>query len=377
MSDAEETESRTFGLAGMELTSTQIVMAILGLAVLLLVPEVEDLFVNVRLSTTHRGLLFGLAAVGLNLLLRHTGLVSFGHAAFFGGGAYGSAVLFQHLGVREGVLLFLGALVVATTLAVIIGWLVSGHVDIYFALLTLAFNQLLYALVLGLGFFNYSDGLFLREGTSRPTLFGLALGSDRYDLLLYYVTIVIVIVSLIVMWRIVKSPFGRALDAVGQDRTRAQFIGIPVKRYVWAAFVISGLYGGLAGGLFALIELHIQPGPTLFAFRSGEILFMAILGGFQTLTGPLVGGVVLVYFLENAQFITEFFNALTGAVLLVIVFVLPKGIVGSVPDIWRGLLARARNPNQLGEDASAIGTLITKNIKDAVETTRILLFGVK
>ena len=380
MSEATEDDGpRTFSpMKGVELTITQIVLIVAGLAVLFLIPEVHGAFDNIRLSTTHRGLLFGLAAVGLNLLLRHTGLVSFGHIAFFGGGAYGAAVLVEYGGVESSILLVLGGTVVATTIAIIVGYLVAGHVDIYFALLTLAFNQVLYAIVLGSEFFNYSDGLSLRSGgTGRPTLLGTEFGATEYNLLLYYITIIVVVVSLIVMYRIISSPFGRALDAVGQDRTRAKFIGIPVRRYVWGAFVISGFYGGLAGSIFSLLELRVLPDSTMYVFLSGELLFMAILGGFQTLVGPLVGGVVLTYFLDNARFATEYFNLLTGVVLLLIVFVLPNGVVGSAPDIAAGVRHRLTNPAQLGKDASTLGSLVVNNIRDAIETTRILLFGVK
>jgi len=364
-------------LEGVRLTPVKIGLALAGILALFLVPEVHGSFDNIRLSTTHRGLLFGLAAVGLNLLLRHTGLVSFGHAAFFGGGAYGGAALVSHTGVERGLLIILGAVLVATSLAVIIGWLVAGHVDIYFALLTLAFNQVLFAIVLGSGFFNYSDGLSVRpDGRGRPSLFGIDFGPTEFNLILYYLTILIVIVSLLVMWRLINSPFGRALDAIGQNRTRARFIGVPVKRYVWGAFVISGVYGGIAGGLFALLELRVLPEPTLFVFVSGEILFMAILGGFQTLTGPLVGGVILTYFLDNARFVTEYFNALTGIVLLLIVFVLPKGVVGSVADITVWARRRVRDPGRISDDIAAVTRTIISSVRDAVQTTRVLLFGV-
>jgi branched-chain amino acid transport system permease protein len=134
------------------------------------------------------------------------------------------------------------------------------------------------------------------------------------------------------MWRLVNSPFGKALDAIGQDRTRARFIGIPVERYVWAAFVISGVYGGVAGALYAMLQLQIDPNGTLFFLRSGDILFMTILGGFQTLIGPLVGGIVLIFVQDVGQDFTTFFNAVTGFVLLLLVFGFPEGIVGTITD---------------------------------------------
>jgi branched-chain amino acid transport system permease protein len=364
-------------MKGLELSKRQSVNAFVGIALLFVLPDLAKLSSYLSFGTVHKGLLFGFAAVGLNLLLRHTELVSFGHAAFFGGGAYTAAVLAAHLQVDSVLLLLFGAVVGATTLAVIIGYLVSGHLDIYFALLTLAFNQVLYAIVLGTAFFNYNDGLSVRGGGTRPELLGLSTSIEGYRVLIYYLTLVLVLVGLLIMWRIIKSPFGRALDAIGQNRTRARFIGIPVERYVWGAFVISGLYGGVAGGLFALVELHVRPAPVLFAFVSGEILFMAILGGFQTLLGPLLGGVVLVYMLDLGRHYTELFNLYTGLVLLVVVFLMPRGLLGSWPDIRAGLGRIREDPSVVGEMARAAGERLRDAVYRSVENLKLLLGGAR
>ncbi|ELY71053.1 branched-chain amino acid ABC transporter permease [Natrinema versiforme] len=361
---------------GMELTKSQSVLAVLGLVVLFAVPDITRL-TSLSFQAIHRGILFGLAAVGLNLLLRHTELVSFGHAAFFGVGAYGAAVLASHFDVSSGLLLLVGSVLASTAIAVLIGYFVAGYLDIYFALLTLAFNQVLYAFVLQSGYFNYSDGLSVRpDGLNPPTLFGLQWTSSGYDLILYYFTVVVLVVSLLAMWKLVNSPFGRALDAIGQDRTRARFVGIPVEKYVWIAFAISGVYGGLAGGLFALLQLHVSPEPTLYAFVSGEILFMAILGGFGTLVGPVIGGVVLVYLLIQAPFYVEYYNALTGLVLIAVVLFLPEGILGSIPKIGTGLARRRSDPGLLREDVATVGSSLRRGVSRAVTTVRIIVFGV-
>lgn len=371
-------------MKGLRLSKLQILVGLLAIVVLLLVPEIEGYFDNLQLDTTHNGLLWGMAALGLNLLLRKTELVSFGHAAFFGGGAYGGAMLVNFADVTSGLLILFGAALFATLLAVVIGWLVADYVDIYFALLTLAFGQMLFAIAIGSRTLGQDEGLRLRQGGEAigapPTLFGLEFTlqeQGQYRLLLYYFTIVLLIVSLIVMYRIMKSPFGSALDAIGQDRTRARFIGIPVTRYVWSAFIISGLYGGIAGGLYGLRQLSIGPERTLEVFVSGEILFMAILGGFQTLIGPIIGGIVLTFLLDNARFITSHFELLTGAVLIFLVFFMPQGIIGSAPAIKDGAIERVRNPSLLGDDVGTVTTMVTESIKDAIQTVKILLFGVK
>jgi branched-chain amino acid transport system permease protein len=324
-------ETRVRVMKGLELSRKQAAFALVGLLLAFAVPDLARLTSSVQLSVVHQGLAFGLAAVGLNLLLRHTKLVSFGHAAFFGTGAYAAALLASKLNVSSMTVLVIGAILAAGLMAAIIGYLSLRHTGLYFSLLTLAFGQLLYALVQGQSYLGSSDGLPVRPGeANQPLIFGTALDAEAYAVLLYYLTLVFAVVSLLVMYRLVQSPFGAALDAIGQDRTRAEFIGIPVRRYVWLAFVISGLYGGLAGAVYAMVQQHVRPGPVLYFLQSGDILFMAILGGFQTLLGPLVGGIVLVFLQDAGKDFTNYFDALTGVVLLIIVFAFPEGIVGSL-----------------------------------------------
>ncbi|ELZ81062.1 branched-chain amino acid ABC transporter permease [Haloferax elongans ATCC BAA-1513] len=360
-------ETRVRVTKGLELTKRQSMLALVGLLVVFAIPDIATVTPSLQLTVVHQGLLFGLAAVGLNLLLRHTRLVSFGHAAFFGTGAYTAAVLAAKFDVASFSLLLIAAMVVATLVAAIVGYLSLRHTGLYFSLLTLAFGQLLYALVQGQSFFGSSDGLPVRPGAARqPLIFGLALDSEAYAVILYYLTVIILVVSLVVMWRLVNSPFGNALDAIGQDRTRAQFIGIPVQRYVWIAFVISGVYGGVAGALYAMVQQHVRPGPVLYFLRSGDILFMAILGGFQTLLGPLVGGVLLVFLQDVGRDVTAYFDALTGVALLIIVFGLPRGLVGSLRA--GGLLAAATR--DFRENPAVVGEWISAAVTGIVEATR-------
>jgi branched-chain amino acid transport system permease protein len=364
-------------MKGLELTPKQAVLALVGLVFAFVVPDVANLTASVQLSVVHQGLALGLAAVGLNLLLRHTKLVSFGHAAFFGTGAYATALLASKLDVAAMSVLVVAAVLAAALMAAIIGYLSLRHTGLYFSLLTLAFGQLLYALVQGQSYLGSSDGVPVRPGeANQPLIFGLALDADAYAVLLYYLTVIFAIVSLLVMYRIVKSPFGAALDAIGQDRTRAEFIGIPVRRYVWIAFVISGIYGGLAGSIYALVQQHVRPGPVLYFLQSGDILYMAILGGFQTLLGPLIGGVVLVFLQDAGKDFTSYFDALTGIVLLIIVFGFPKGIVGSLrPD--GNVRARGRelveNPSVVGSWAASAKSALLTALADWVKDVRAML----
>jgi branched-chain amino acid transport system permease protein len=375
-------ETRVRVVRGLELTRRQAILLFVGVVVLFAVPDVAALSDAVQLGVVHQGLLFGFAAVGLNLLLRHTKLVSFGHAAFFGTGAYTAAVLASSAGVRSLFLLLLGGIAVATVMGAVIGALSLRHTGLYFALLTLAFGQLLYAIALGQeALLGGSDGLPIRPGpANQPLVLGTALSPEVYRIITYYLTVVVILVGLLVMWRIVQSPFRNALDAIGQDRTRAEFIGLPVRRYVWVAFVVSAVYGGVAGGLYAVVRQYVRPEGTLFFLRSGDILFMAILGGFETLLGPLLGGVVLVILQDLGRDVTPYFEALTGIVLLVLVYGFPEGIVGSLSEggTLRSGLARFRsNPSVAGEWLRSGGRSLASRLSQSVTNLRIIILGAK
>jgi branched-chain amino acid transport system permease protein len=347
-------------MKGLELTRARLVLVVTALIITAAVPDIAGLHPDFQLEIIHRGLLWGFAAVGLNLMVRNLELYSFGHAAFFGGGAYTVAVLATKYNVKHIVLLLVGAVLVVLVLGVAIGFLIRRYSALTFGLLSLAFGQVLFAFVKNQAYFNYTDGLPIRPGPGRPLIFGIAFPPDQYSVLLYYLTVVVLVVGLLVMWRIVNSPFGVALSAIGQNRTRARFIGINVERYVWVAFVISAVYGGVAGGLYAMVTQHVLPGSTLSFFRSGEILFIVVLGGYQTLTGPILGGVTLIALQDIGPGLTEFFNALTGLVLLAVVFLFPKGIVGTP----RAMLESDRSFSAQVRDAAA--KVHPRQLRDAV-----------
>jgi branched-chain amino acid transport system permease protein len=330
--------------------------AVGGVVVLLAVPDLVRLSDLLGLRPFAHGLTIGIAAVGLNILLRHTELVSFGHAAFFGAGGYTTAIVSTYLGVDSFFLMLVLGVLIATVLAMVIGALSLRHTGLYFSLLTLAFGMLLFALVQGNdSFFNGTDGLFVRPGggVTRPDLLGISLDPVAYDAVTFYVAVGVAVVGLLVMYRIVRSPFGNALDAIGQDRTRARFIGLPVKRYVWGAFVISGVYCGAAGALWGLYSQSVDPATTLYFLVSGDILYSAILGGFGTLVGPLVGGVVFFVFRDLAV-ITEYDSAVMGTLLIALVYFFPRGIVGSLKDlVARGVGTDPPEPPEPTEGAEA------------------------
>lgn len=385
-------------MKGLSVTPLQLLGVIIGIGLLFALPDIARVTENlpIRERPLYRGMVLGLAAVGLNLLLRHADLTSFGHAAFFGTGAYTVAILMQFYGVQSIYVLVPLAIVAATLVAVLIGYFTLPHEGLYFALVTLAFGQLLYSIPRGITELGGTDGLnaLISEGPvleRYPTIGGVALNGTEpiHNSLLFAITITVAIVLLLVMFRIVRSPFGRALDAIGQQRTRARFLGLPVKRYVWAAFIISGFYGGVAGGLYAVFFTSgISPDQTLQVFVSGDILYIAILGGFNTLTGPFVGGIIFEVLTNRASDFTltgpggekEIGRMLTGIVLLIIVFGFPSGVVGSLKKGGRVREAAATfrdDPSVIGPWLSRAGTGIVDAGKRAVKNVRILLLGVK
>ena len=365
-------------LSGLEFDRRQLAVIAVALVFLLLLPDIVSL-VGLSFPFVLKGLTFGIAALGVNLLLRHTQLVSFGHAAFFGAGAYGAAVLASYGGVDSGIVLLLGAALVGTLAAVVIGFLVAGHREIYFALLTLAFGQLMFAIVIGSQFFNFDDGLSVRVDGERASLLGvdrmLDVGAGGYRVLLYYGILVILLALLLLTWRIVNSPFGKTLDAIGQNDLRAEFIGIPVKRHIWTVFILSGLYGGIGGGLFALLQPHVRPQGTLHVLISGELLLMALVGGFQTILGPIIGGVIIIYLLDLARFQADYYNALAGIILVAVVLFFPQGLLGSTDTVRSGARQVRENPRVVGSWARELGARTRGGVRNGIASAKHLLFG--
>jgi branched-chain amino acid transport system permease protein len=386
-------------MKGLELTPVQLLLLLGGIGLLFVLPALSRSLENIplRIRPIYRGMVLGLAAVGLNFLLRHADLTSFGHAAFFGTAAYTVAVMVQWFNIQSAVVLMAVAITSATLMAVLVGYFTLPHEGLYFALVTLAFGQLAFSIPVGISELGGTDGLNALTGEAGvaigeqyPRLGGIFFnGQEVPNTILFWITIVIAVVSLLVMLRLVRSPFGNALDAIGQQRTRARFLGLPVKRYVWAAFIISGIYGGIAGALYALFfSTSIDPGATLEVFVSGDILYIAILGGFKTLTGPFIGGIVFETLSNIASDVVltgpagekEVGRLITGAVLLVIVFAFPSGIVGSLKPggrVYEGFRTLIRDPSVLGPWTRQVGAGIVDAGRRAVKNVRILILGVK
>lgn len=282
------------------------------------------------LTVVHIGLLWGMAALGLNLLVRYTGLGSFGHALFFGSGAYTVALLANYYGTTQVFVMLLAGALVATVIGVVAGYLSRQYTGLVFGLFTLALGQLALGVVKGNQLFGGTTGLAVRPGEiPNPKILGIVFEPSMYRFVLYQLSLAFLVLGLIVMWRMGNSPFGSALDSIGDNRLRARMIGIPVERYVTIAMTISALYGGLAGAMWAVTIQHVRPSQVLPFFRSGEMLFMVILGGVNTLVGPVVGGLVLHVILSQTKLFFDNPSPYIGVFLVLSVFLFPHGIVGT------------------------------------------------
>jgi branched-chain amino acid transport system permease protein len=273
-------------------------------------------------------LCWALFAVAVDLLLGFTGLLSFGHAAFWGTSAYASGLVAIHAGVPFPVAVLAGALV-AAALAVPIGYLAVRRTGIYFAMVTLAFAQLIYYVA------NNQRGLTGGENGLQSVpreLFGLDLTDAYY---FYYAALPIVLLGLWAAWRIVNSPFGRVLVGIRDNPARARALGYPVHRYKLLAFVLSAFLAGLGGGLFAMAHRFVTL-DTLHWTTSGKAVVMVVLGGIGTLWGGVVGAGLLVRLEDWLSFAGfESVGLVTGGLFVVVVLVFRRGIWGTAADLLR------------------------------------------
>ncbi len=286
-----------------------------GLAVLVLAPL---FFYPVFLMKL---LCFALFACAFNLLLGYTGLLSFGHAAFFGGAAYFTAHTVREWGLPPE-LGILAGVVGAAFLGAIIGFFAIRRQGIYFAMITLALAQMFYFFCLQAEFTRGEDGI---QSVPRGHLFGVIDLSQSTNM--YYFVLAVFVIGIIIIWRIINSPFGMILKSIRENETRAISLGYSVRNYKLAAFVMSATLTGLAGGLKALV-FQFATLTDVGWQMSGEVILMTLLGGIGTLIGPLFGA-ALVVTLQNYLATSEFpVTIITGVVFMVCVLLFRRGIVG-------------------------------------------------
>ena len=264
-------------------------------------------------------LVAALFAVSLHFIMGPAGMHSFGHAAYFGLGAYGAALIVRKLGMPMEVALLVAPLLAAVG-AFLYGWFCVRLSGVYLAMLTLAFAQITWAIAFQwdavTGGSNGLTGVWPAEWLSDKQTY-------------YYATLALVACAVLLMHRFLYSPFGYAMRASRDSVLRADAIGINVRRISWVAFVIAGAFAGLAGALYAFSKGSISP-ETLHVSRSIDGLVMVLLGGLQTLAGPIVGAVTFTWLHDTVARNTDYWRAMLGAIILILVLLFPQGIAGFV-----------------------------------------------
>lgn len=282
-------------------------------------------------------LCFGLFAAAFNLLLGYTGLLSFGHAAFFGGAAYFTAHAAKEWGWNPEFALAIGVLG-ATALGVVIGAIAIRRQGIYFAMITLALAQMFFFFCLQVPFTHGEDGI---QAVPRGRLFGIIDLNDTMTM--YYFVLAVFVLGLLVIWRFVNSPFGMILKAIRENENRAISLGYATAQYKLGAFVMSAALSGLAGGLKALV-MQFATLTDVDWHMSGQVVLMTLIGGIGTLLGPVVGAGIVIA-LQNRLATSAFpVTIITGLVFMICVMLFRRGLVGELAHSRLGRAMGLRPP---------------------------------
>jgi branched-chain amino acid transport system permease protein len=283
-------------------------------------------------------LCFALFACAFNLLLGYAGLMSFGHAMFFGMAAYFYGHVVKEWGWIPEAGLLVGTLGGAA-LGAVTGALAIRRQGIYFAMITLAFSQMIFFFCVQAPFTHGEDGL---QGIPRRAMLG-GLLDIRNDRTLYYVVLAIFLFGYAAIYRIVHSPFGQVLKAIRENEPRAVSLGYNATLYKWLAFVLSAALAGLAGSTKAMV-LQFATLTDVTAAMSGEVVLMALVGGLGTLIGPVVGGFVIITMQNYLASAGEWVLVIQGVIFVIIVMAFRKGLVGEIGDLVKRLSKPAGKP---------------------------------
>jgi branched-chain amino acid transport system permease protein len=275
-----------------------------------------------------RVLVLALAAMSVNFLLGFTGVLSFGHAAYFGLGAYGAGLALKFLAPSTPLALVCGMLL-GGLVGAALGWVIARRRGVYFAMVTIAIGQVFYYIA-----FQWSsvtggdDGL---RGFSRQPI---DFGAFKLDIVsnsqaFYYFVLVCFALVVAIMGFILRSPFGRTLIAIRENERRARFLGIPVDRHIWIAFSLSCFFMGFAGALYALVNNFADPRGLHYS-QSGDFVMMAVMGGMRNFWGPLLGAAVFVVLQDYLSSVTVNWMSGVGALFVLIVLFFPRGLLGFV-----------------------------------------------
>lgn len=307
-------------------------IALVSLAILMLIPIFTDssavVDFGIRLAA------FGIFATSLNMLVGFGGMVSFGHALYFGAGAYSFGLIMQHYALPIP-LAFVLAVGFCAAVAAIVGAICVRLREIYFAFLTLAFQMLFHSIIISWTSFTGGDQ-GLMGGLPRPPFLGIDLVNPTN---LYWFSMVVGVVSLLLMRYILQSPFGYTLRMVRDNPDRAKFLGVNVWRIKLYAFVLAGAFGGIGGIIMALLVSGAFPEFTYWTM-SGEAVFMVLMGGINTFIGPVLGAGLLLGFNDVITRVTDHHGLALGAVVLLFALVFKHGITDFIVQGWQKLTGK-------------------------------------
>ncbi len=298
------------------------ILSLATLAVLAVVPPAaEAMGESFYVDIFTRIMIFAIAALSLDLILGYGGMVSFGHAAYLGTGAYAVGIL-SYYGITNGFVHFGVAALSSAIFALLIGAVSLRTSGIHFIMITMAFSQMIYFFGVSLSEFGGDDGMNITSPSDFGTLLDLS-----SPMALYYFVFAILALFLVFGLRLVDSRFGIVIRASKANERRTAAIGFPVFRYKLAAFVLSGTMCGIAGALFANLTLFVSPAVMHWS-RSGEIMVMVILGGMGSLVGPVLGTALFLLLEDILSGVTEHWQVILGPILVLVVVFAKRGLVG-------------------------------------------------
>jgi branched-chain amino acid transport system permease protein len=296
-----------------------IVALLIVLALLALVPWGLPRFYTYLIALI---VVTGLLSTSLNFALGFGGIYQLHHAVFYGVGAYGAAVAITKLGVNPWLAFIIGPLV-AAALSLVMGMICVRLSKLYFGMLQISLGSLVWAVVYRwYSFTGGDDGI---HGIPVPEIIGSPQGS-------YYFAMIVAGLSLLVMHRILNSPFGSTLQGIRDNPVRSQAIGVNVRRHQLAAMVIAGFFAGVAGVMFVVVDTSVFP-DMMFWTLSMEITIMALLGGWFTMLGPMVGAAIIVALRTFVSAYTDYWTLALGVLCMLVILFLPEGILGYVLEV--------------------------------------------
>ena len=275
-----------------------------------------------------RVVVLGLAAMSLNFLLGYTGVLSFGHAAYFGLGAYGVGMTIRYLMPSTGAGILVGV-ITGTIAAALIGPLIIRLRGVYFAMVTIAFGQVFFFIA-----FRWNSVTGGDDGLTGWTRTPIDLGFTSIDILhsprvFYYFVLILFAIAVAIMAWLLRSPFGRTLIAIRENERRARFLGIPVDQHIWISWVISCTFVSLAGTLYALLNNFADPHDLRWD-QSGDFVIMAVLGGMRSFWGPLVGAAIFVVLQDYVSSQTQNWMSFIGVFFMLVVLFFQRGLLGMI-----------------------------------------------